>query len=156
MEIFENNPNHLDDFIRLNEQWIAHYFAIEDSDRKLAAHPAGVMEQGGYIFSLVVEDEVVGVCALFNEGAGHYELARMAVDPAHQGKGYGDVLMQTALAKLHDIGAQQVQLLSNTVLEAALSLYRKHGFETVSTEQHPVYQRCDIVMAQGIGPKKTL
>lgn len=36
MEIHENNPARLPDFIRLNEQWIAHYFAIEEPDRALA------------------------------------------------------------------------------------------------------------------------
>ena len=150
MNIHENNTDHLGAFIHLNEQWIAHYFELEASDRALAANPVGVIERGGYIFSLEVAGEVVGVCALFNEGEGRYELARMAVNPGSQGKGYGDVLMETALAKLRAIGAKEVHLLSNTVLEAAISLYRKHGFDTISTEQHPVYKRCNIVLAQWI------
>lgn len=151
MEIFENKREHLPDFIRLNEQWIAHYFAIEASDRALAADPGGVIERGGYIFSLVEGGEVVGVCALFNEGGGNYELARMAVCPASQGNGYGHVLMEAALAKLHEIGARKVHLLSNTRLDAALALYRKHGFETATEGPHPVYARCDIVMEKWIG-----
>lgn len=146
MERHENNREHLPDFIRLNEQWIRQYFTLEESDRTLAAAPEQVIEQGGYVFSLVEDGQVVGVCALFNEGDGMYELARMAVDPDHQGKGYGDVLMETTVAKLDDLGARKVRLLSNTTLKSAIALYRKHGFETVSTEPHPVYQRCDIVM----------
>lgn len=151
MELFENNIEHLGDFIRLNEEWVAHYFEIEEADRNLAADPAGVIERGWYIFSLVVDGDVVGVCALFNEGEGQYELARMAVCPKHQGKGYGGVLIKTVLSKLCAIGARKVFLSSNTKLEAAISLYRKHGFETVSTGQHPSYNRCNIVMEKEMG-----
>lgn len=151
MEVFENHRGHLPDFIRLNERWIRHYFALEEADRALAAAPERVIEQGGFVFSLVERDEVAGVCALFNKGEGVFELARMAVDPAHQGKGFGDVLMETALAKLAAIGAHKVQLLSSTSLEAAIRLYKKHGFKTVSTEQHPVYKRCNIVMEKVLG-----
>lgn len=151
MEVFENHRGHLPDFIRLNERWIRHYFALEEADRALAAAPERVIEQGGFVFSLVERDEVAGVCALFNKGEGVFELARMAVDPAHQGKGFGDVLIETALAKLAAIGAHKVQLLSNTSLEAAIRLYQKHGFKTVSTEQHPVYKRCNIVMEKVLG-----
>lgn len=146
MDIFENHRDHLPDFIRLNERWISHYFELEEADRALAAAPERIIEQGGFVFSILDGGEVAGVCALFNKGDGIFELARMAVDPAHQGKGLGDVLMETALAKLAAIGAHKVQLLSNTSLEAAIRLYTKHGFATVSTEQHPVYKRCNIVM----------
>ena len=27
-----------------------------------------------------------------------------------------------------------------------IALYKKHGFRTIPTEQHPVYKRCNIVM----------
>ena len=66
MEIAENCREHLKDFIRLNEEWITAYFEIEDIDRKLAANPQKVIDDGGYIFSLVLENKVIGVCALFN------------------------------------------------------------------------------------------
>lgn len=146
MDIFENHRDHLPDFIRLNERWISHYFELEEADRALASAPERIIEEGGFVFSLVEDTEVVGVCALFKKSDGIFELARMAVDPACQGKGHGGALIETALAKLDAIGARKVLLLSNTVLAPAIALYRKHGFEVVSTEQHPVYRRCNIVM----------
>ena len=87
---------------------------------------------------------------MFNEGEGVYELARMAVSPQHQGKGFGRELMGAALAKLKAIGATKVRLLSNTKLEAAIALYRKHGFKTASLGPHPTYARCDIVMERTV------
>ncbi|MDG2088333.1 MAG: hypothetical protein P8J68_06310 [Arenicellaceae bacterium] len=37
--IFENNREHLADFIRLNEDWISIHFNIEGVDRDLVANP---------------------------------------------------------------------------------------------------------------------
>lgn len=146
MELRENHYQHLGDFVRLNEEWITKYFAIEEADRALAANPRRVIDDGGYIFSLSLQDDVVGVCALFNKGNGVYELARMAVSGAHQGRGYGNLLILACLNKLAAINATRVYLVSNTRLAAAIALYRKHGFVTIMQGPHPVYARADIVM----------
>ena len=93
MVIHENNLNHLTDFIRLNEEWIVKYFSLEEVDIELARNPASIVESGGYIFSIVENEDVVGVCALFKESEGVYELARMAVSNKMRGNGYGKTLM---------------------------------------------------------------
>lgn len=116
MDIVENDKDLLDDFIRLNEEWISRYFELEAADYDLADNPTQIIENGGYVFSLLSDGKVVGVCALFNKGKGTYELARMAVCPKSQGNGYGHKLMSACLAKLAEIGAQKVYLVSNTKL----------------------------------------
>jgi putative acetyltransferase len=150
IEIAENKEEFFSDFIHLNGEWISTYFEIEEVDRKLAANLKRVIEDGGYIFSLLANNEVVGVCALFYEGNGIYELARMAVAPNHHGIGHGKLLIQTCLSKLEEIKAKKVHLVSNTKLETAIALYRKFGFETTSQEQHPVYARANITMERTI------
>ena len=92
----------------------------------------------------------MGVCALINEGNGLFELARMAVSPKYHRRGYGEKLMQLCLAKLNAIDAKKVYLLSNTKLIAALSLYKKYGFQTALEEQHPVYSRANVIMEQNV------
>ena len=146
MEIHENNKNHLKSFIQLNEAWVTKYFEIEQSDIELSNNPYGVIENGGYIFSLTENNLVVGVCALFNEGQGTYELARMAVAETHQGKGYGKALIVKGIQKAKELNANKLYLISNTKLETAIALYRKYGFKTIKTGQHPVYSRANIVM----------
>lgn len=146
MTVLINRTEYLNDFIRLNEAWITHYFKIEKADRVLASNPAKIIEGGGYVFTLLMNNEIVGVCALFKEDDRAFQLARMAVAPEHQGKGYGDVLMDAAIDKLREIKASRVYLLSNTRLAPAISLYTKYGFTTVSEGQHPDYARCNIVM----------
>ena len=151
MQIHTNHRGHATQFISLNEQWVQHYFTLEDADRALAANPFRIVDEGGYIFTLEVDGEIVGACALFNEGDGVYELARMAVTPSAQGRGYGKALMDAALAQLHEIGATRVVLLSNTMLTAAIGLYRRYGFTVVSEGKHPIYARCNIVMEKHLG-----
>lgn len=146
MEIQENNKNYLSDFIYLNEEWISKYFTLEESDKKLAINPSKIIDDKGYIFSLIHNNKVLGVCALFNEGNGVFELARMAVSPAHQGKGYGKALIKACLSKSQSINAKRVYLVSNTKLKSAIALYKKFGFVTIQTGQHPVYSRANIVM----------
>jgi len=146
MEIYENEISHLKSFIQLNEAWIARYFEIEQADIELSNNPYNIIEKGGFIYSLVNNDTVVGVCALFNEGNGIYELARMAVDENHQGKGYGKALINKCIEKAKELNAIKLYLISNTKLETAISLYKKYGFNTIKTGQHPIYKRANIVM----------
>src|SRR5690242_19625932 len=88
-----------------------------------------ILEPGGEIFFVLEDDSVVGTCAMVPHGVGCYELAKMAVVPQSQGKGYGVALMMTAMAWARQKGAKQILILSNTLLNPAISLYKKHGFE---------------------------
>jgi putative acetyltransferase len=150
MKIETNNIAHLPEFVRLNELWISEHFSLEDADRALAANPGKVIENGGFVFSLESDGRVVGVCALFRESPERFQLARMAVEPSLRGHGYGRMLMEHALGHAKSNGARSVYLLSNTVLEAAIALYKRFGFITISTGQHPVYARCNIVMERSL------
>jgi len=113
----------------------------------LAQNPGKVIDDGGYIFSLLIDNQMVGVCALFNEGSGVFELARMAVSPVHQGKGYANSLIVACLNKIKTLSASKVYLVSNTKLEAAINLYKKYQFKTILEGKHPIYTRANIVMA---------
>lgn len=150
MQIELNNHRHLADFIRLNEIWITEHFALEAADKALAENPSNVIANGGFIFSMTDGERVVGVCALFKETSERYQLARMAVALDLRGQGYGRALIEHAIQHAQSLGATSLFLLSNTVLEAAISLYQKSGFTTIWTGQHPVYARCNIIMERSL------
>ena len=57
MDVAENKRDNLIDFIRLNEEWIITHFEIEEADRKLAENPGKIIDDGGYIFSLVLNEK---------------------------------------------------------------------------------------------------
>jgi putative acetyltransferase len=135
------------DFERLNLEWIERWFVVEDEDRKAFDDPGGrIVEPGGQIFFVVDEVGVRGTCALIRHDAQTFELAKMAVEPSAQGRGYGDRLVEAAIGFARGAGATRLMLVSNTRLGPALNLYRKHGFRDVPLDPGNGYSRADIQM----------
>ena len=135
------------DFERLNLEWIERWFAVEEEDRKAFGDPSGrIVEPGGQIFFVVDEVGVRGTCAVIRHDAQTFELAKMAVEPSAQGRGYGDRLVEAVIAFARGAGASRLMLVSNTRLGPALNLYRKHGFRDVPLHPEHGYSRADIQM----------
>lgn len=135
-------------FIKLNKEWIETYFKLEAMDLIQLENPyEHILDGGGEIFFVIDEGEVVGTCAMIVTEPGVYELAKMAVSTQRRGRGYGDLMMSTAIEWAKTKKAKKIMLLSNTSLEPAITLYKKHGFQTVSLgETNSDYQRADIEM----------
>ncbi|MFL5403527.1 MAG: GNAT family N-acetyltransferase [Gemmatimonadales bacterium] len=139
-------------FERLNRDWIESYFVLEDADREIFQDPAGqILAPGGQIFFVVEGDEVLGTCAVIRHRAGECEIAKMAVASAARGRGLGDRLMEAAIDFAEATGSHKVVIVSNTVLEAAIRLYRKHGFVPVPLESDARYQRANIRLERELG-----
>jgi len=137
---------HRDAFKTLNSEWIERYFKIEKKDLEQMNAPEDCRAGGGEIFFVEVDGRAVATCAMYKIGARRFELAKMAVDPAFRGRGYGDLLMEKAEAWARGQGAVEILILSNTVLEPAIALYKKHGYITTHLGPHPDYERCNIEM----------
>jgi putative acetyltransferase len=134
-----------DAFERLNREWIETWFELEPADRETFRDPHGkIVAPGGQIFFVLDGSEPVGTCAMVRCEPGVYELAKMAVAPAVRGRGYGDLLMEAALAWARDAGGRRVVIVSNTRLAPAIRLYRKHGFVQVPLAPDERYARADI------------
>ena len=152
-------------FRDLNLEWIRKYFRVEAKDLEQVNNPESCLAQGGEIFFVLNEaqesqndDQVqaIGTCAMYKNGPNRYELAKMAVRPDHQGRGLGTLLMKTAEEWAQGRDAREVLILSNTILEPAICLYRKFGYKTVHLGPHPDYERCNIEMLKCLSPLKTL
>ena len=135
-------------FKALNEEWITTYFQLEEADRKALDNPKSyILDKGGKIFVALYNGEPVGVCALIkmNDPDYEYELAKMAVSPAVQGKSIGWLLGQAVVNAAKKLGASRLYLESNTALKPAINLYNKLGFKKVIGRSTP-YARCNIQM----------
>ena len=135
-------------FKDLNVEWISTYFKMEEADYKALDHPQEyILDNGGHILVALYDNVPVGVCALIKmkDPEYDYELAKMAVSPAAQGKSIGWLLGNAILEKARSLGAKKVYLESNTVLKPAINLYHKLGFEKVVGRPTP-YERCNIQM----------
>jgi len=156
VQIINFQPQYASVFKELNEQWISSYFTMEEADHRSLDDPQGyILDKGGYILVALFHNEPVGVCALMrmNDGEHDFELAKMAVSPAVQGKSIGWLLGQAALDKAAALGASKVYLESNTILKPAINLYHKLGFQKIVSHPTP-YQRCNIQMAVDISQRK--
>jgi GNAT superfamily N-acetyltransferase len=133
------------DFERLNREWIETWFTLEEADRETFRDPAAkILAPGGQVFFVVEEGQALGTCAVIPHGPEVHELAKMAVAPAARGRGYGDLLMEAAVAFARGAGARRMVIVSNTRLAPAIRLYRKHGFVEVPLEPGQRYARADI------------
>jgi GNAT superfamily N-acetyltransferase len=140
------DPRYLPVFIELNRQWIEKYFVIEPMDIAQLENPyESILNPGGEIFFVMKDEKPVGTCAMVPHGE-DYELAKMAVLPEARGEGFGDLLMECSIEWAKMKGAKKIIILSNTVLEPAIRLYKKHGFRTKHLGAHSDYSRCNIEM----------
>jgi GNAT superfamily N-acetyltransferase len=132
-------------FERLNRDWIERFFVLEPADREVFSDPeARILANGGEIFFVMEGSRVQGTCAVLRHGAEDCEIAKMAVAPEARGRGYGDLLMETAIRFARDAGASRIIIVSNTVLEPAIRLYEKHGFVRVPLSSDGRYRRANI------------
>jgi ribosomal protein S18 acetylase RimI-like enzyme len=147
MEIKRNDVDALPAFAALNIAWIEDLHFVEASDQYMADHPEIYIQGNNSVFSIHIDGEVAGVCALKQDDDGAYELTKMAVDPKFQGRGLGKILMiEVERYAKDELGLKQIYLLSNTVNAAAIRLYKRFGWTVMFEGPHPMYARCNIGM----------
>ena len=149
IRVREFQPGDKATFRRLNEEWIKRYFSIEEKDEELFDDPEGqIIVKGGKILILESGSEAVGCCALIKTDDETFEVGKMAVTEAHQGKGLGELLLQSCIDRAKFLGKKRLFLETNSKLEAAVRLYRKLGFTELPAHVWPPskYARVDLVM----------
>jgi putative acetyltransferase len=134
-------------FRALNREWIEAYFTLESSDHAALDSPeATIIGPGGDIVFVECEGAIVGTCALVFHDASRAELAKMAVSPSAQGRGFGRLLGEAIIARARAAGFDILFLESSTRLLPALSLYANLGFRHVERARSSGYERADVYM----------
>ena len=135
-------------FFDLNAAWLRRYFFLEDIDHRVLSEPeAEILAPGGAILFALLDDTVVGTCALKFESQGIYELTKMAVGEQYQGLGIGRSLLQAAITEFKSRSGQTLFLESSKKLLPALKLYESMGFQHQATSKpNSHYQRSDVYM----------
>ena len=146
IEIIPYSDEYAAVFKVLNLEWLDKYNLTESHDLLILNDPKGtIIENGGAIFLARSGDEIVGSAAIINEGHGIYELAKMTVAPAFQGKGISKLLLEKCLEAAKERKAKKIILFSNSQLQTAISLYKKYGFKHVDVTDAP-FLTADIKM----------
>ncbi len=145
VEIVDFRPEYREYFKTLNLEWLEKYFTVEPVDREVLWNPEMILDDGGAILFARVDGDIVGTCALQKQD-GKWELTKMAVTEAHQGRQIGKKLMLAAIERARAMGIDQLYLVTNSSLTPAVNLYRKTGFRVTHCGAHPKYARGDLTM----------
>ncbi|MFH1197102.1 MAG: GNAT family N-acetyltransferase [bacterium] len=144
IEICEYSAGMKKYFKQLNYEWLEEYFTVEDFDKDILLNPKEkIINTGGAIFFALLENQVVGTCAMLNHGDGLYEIGKMAVTKKLRGYGIGRKLLNKCVQKAKSLGIKEIYLLTNKNLIAANSLYRSFGFKKIKNSpiDKSYYQR---------------
>jgi GNAT superfamily N-acetyltransferase len=141
-------PGDAEAFRLLNEEWISHYFRLEDKDRETLSNPGNILDAGGQIIMAVLGEERVGCCALIRIGDGEYEVAKMTVTDKYRGRGYGRAVLAGTIDEARKMGAKRLYLETNSSLTPAITLYESLGFRHLPPERvvESPYARADVYM----------
>lgn len=143
-------PEDANVFRDLNLAWVEAYFTVEAEDRAQLEDPqTHILDKGGALLIAELEGEAVGTVGLVpGHEAGVLELIKMSARSDVQGKGIGRALMDASIAEARQMGASKIWLETNTVLSAALALYRKSGFRELTGDEvtETPYDRCNCQM----------
>jgi ribosomal protein S18 acetylase RimI-like enzyme len=142
-------------FRDINLEWIASMFVVEDHDREQLDDPWGnILDGGGTILFAETDDlGVVGTGALVNAGDGAFEIAKMGVRPAAQGRKAGEAILLALIAEARAKGARELFLVSNSDCVAAITLYEKTGFmhdADIMARYAAAYERSNVAMSYPI------
>jgi ribosomal protein S18 acetylase RimI-like enzyme len=74
---------------------------------------------------LVVDNSTVAMGRVVGDGALNFEIVDVAVDPKHQGKGLGRIIMQNIMTYLNETASEGAYI---TLLADVPELYKKFGF----------------------------
>lgn len=146
IQILPYSPELNSYFKSINTAWVEELFSLEPFDIAQFENPEEVIvNPGGTIIFAKQGEEIVGTVALYKTGEDTFEMIKMGVSPAAQGKGVGMILGKAILEKAKEMGARKVVLYSNSKLKPALHIYQKLGFNSVVPEAGK-YCRCDVKM----------
>lgn len=138
------------DFAKLNYEWLEKYFNTEKGeaeDKRLLNNPEReIIKKGGEIFFALLNENVVGTCAVLKIDNLSYEIAKMGVTEKAQGKQIGKKLALTAIGYAVEKGASKLRLYTSSKLTAAQNLYRVLGFIAVKEKLNHRYKRKLILM----------
>ncbi|HSI70990.1 MAG TPA: GNAT family N-acetyltransferase [Gillisia sp.] len=145
IEIIPFQQEYAADFKELNLAWLNKYFWVEPHDEEVLGKPQQyILEPGGNIFFVKEGDIIIGTVALMKVEDGIFELTKMAITPAAQGKKAGQKLMEHCLEYSRKLGWKKLIIYSNKKLENAIHIYKKYGFQEIPIGSNNPYARGDI------------
>jgi N-acetylglutamate synthase-like GNAT family acetyltransferase/uncharacterized damage-inducible protein DinB len=143
-------------FELLNKSWVEKYFKIEPMDEMLLSNPEDtILKNGGKIFFIEHQNQIIGTVALIFICTGIYEQAKMTVREDFRGLGAGKFLCNAAIEEAKKLNADKLVLFTNSKLKNAIAVYHKFGFKEVPLGGQE-YSRANIKMELSLKPQTNI
>ncbi len=105
----------------------------------------GYYAAGAFHVLEAADGEIIGTVGLASMGGGVCELRKMYLKPSHRGRGLGKRLLKHAIETAKTLEFTRIELQTARVLEEAIGLYAKFGFE--HSQEAALERRCDQALA---------
>ncbi len=98
---------------------------------------------GDGMFAVLETDDgdIIGTVGITPLSGAACELRKMYLKPKYRGRGYGAKLLKHAVERARALGFSRMELSTKRIMEEAIGLYTKFGFEPL--DGGPVDKRCD-------------
>ena len=104
---------------------------LDDYDAMISEHSVWVMRE---------DDQVAAVLVLMAR-PNCLLLDNVAVNPKHQGKGYGRRLIKFAEAEARQCGYNEIQLYTHELMHENISIYERYGYEEIDRREERGFSR---------------
>jgi len=120
----------------------------EETDKDISDLDRYYFENNGWF--AVIDDgvRIIGTYGIFRISNRICELRKMYLLPEYQGRGLGRSMMDDALKQARELGYAEIILETNTLLDKAIRLYSKFGFEEYKPRH--LSDRCNYAMRKEI------
>lgn len=118
-------------------QWLGRDLSFQNLDEELADIAEKYTAPNGELLVAIDDNDVVlGMVAYYQHSETRCEMKRLYVHPEGRGHALGDHLIESIVDYAKESGYKEMVLDTIEPLQAAIHLYKKHGF----TECEPYYQ----------------
>ena len=110
-------------------QWLGRDLSFQDLDKELADIAEKYTAPNGELLVAIDEKEIVlGMVAYYQHSDTRCEMKRLYVRPEGRGYALGDRLIESIMDHAKNSGYTEMVLDTKEPLQAAIHLYKKHGF----------------------------
>lgn len=110
-------------------QWLGRDLSFQDLDKELADIAEKYTAPNGELLVAINEKEIVlGMVAYYQHSDTRCEMKRLYVRPEGRGYALGDRLIESIMDHAKNSGYTEMVLDTIEPLQAAIHLYKKHGF----------------------------
>ena len=110
-------------------QWLGRDLSFQDLDKELADIAEKYTAPNGELLVAIDEKEIVlGMVAYYQHSDTRCEMKRLYVRPEGRGYALGDRLIESIMDHAKNSGYTEMVLDTIEPLQAAIHLYKKHGF----------------------------